>query len=522
MCQKYIKMKYWHYILLLGISIVVWTCSTGNNNADKIKPPTPSNISGQELAAIYCANCHLKPEPELLDKKTWEKGVLPEMAFYLGKRLLTDKFFDMNPDDISAAIQSGLYPSAPVLAEEDWDKIVAYYISNAPEKPLPQKEKQAVKVGLPFFEVKMQAPVTASGMRQEGVLPLISMVKIDTFHHQLYVSRRDKSLLEIYDKTFKKQDSIVIESPVSDMILSKGGDKYILQMGIMDPNDLHKGKLSKLNPQNQLTTVIDSLQRPVHLDIFDINEDGIEDFLICNFGNLMGKLAWYDGKTHKETVLSPLPGARRTIIRDMNNDGKPDIVALFCQARERVSIFYNKGAGNFEEDIVLEFPSIYGSSYIDLADMNGDGKLDILYTNGDNADYSIVLKNYHGIRIFSNDGQNKFKEQYFYPIYGATQVIARDFDGDGDVDMATIAFFLDSQDKPTEGFLFFENKGNSTFNITTFVNSSHGRWLVMDVADMDGDGRDDIVLGSFFRFGTIPTKPLSFVWLKNIAIKRVK
>ena len=493
----------------------VWTCSTGNNNANKIAPPTPSNLSGQELAAIYCANCHLKPEPDLLDKKTWEKGVLPEMAYYLGKRLLRDKFFEMNPDDIPAAIQSGLFPSAPILAEEDWDKIVAYYISNAPEKPLPQKEKQAVKMGLPFFEVK-------NSFHTEGALPLISMVKIDSFNKQLYVSRRDKSLLEIYDKTLKKQDSILLGSPVSDMRLSKSGDNYILQMGIMDPNDLRKGTLSKLNAQNQLTTVIDSLQRPVHLDILDMNEDGTEDFLICNFGNIMGKLAWYDGKTHKETVLSPIPGARRTIIQDMNNDGKPDIVALFCQARERVSIFYNKGAGNFEEDIVLEFPSVYGSSYIDLADMNGDGQLDILYTNGDNADYSIVLKNYHGVRIFSNDGQNKFKEQYFYPIYGATQVIARDFDGDGDVDMATIAFFLDSKDQPTEGFLFFENKGNSAFNISTFANSPQGRWLVMDVADLDGDGREDIVLGSFFRMGKVSAKPLSFVWLKNTAIKRVK
>ncbi len=508
-------MKYWHYILLLGISIVVWTCSTGNNNADKVTPPAPSNLSGQELAAIYCANCHLKPEPELLDKKTWEKGVLPEMAFYLGKRLLTEKFFNMNPDDIPAAIQSGLFPSAPVLAEEDWDKIVAYYISNAPEKPLPQKEKQAIKMGLPFFEVK-------NSFHTEGALPLISMVKIDSINKQLYVSRRDKNRLEIYDKAFKKRDSISIGSPVSDMIFTKGGDKYILQMGVMDPNDLLKGKLSKLNAQNQLTTVIDSLQRPVHLDILDMNEDGTEDFLICNFGNMMGKLAWYDGKTHKETVLSPLPGARRTIVRDMNNDGKLDIVALFCQARERVSIFYNKGAGNFEEDIVLEFPSVYGSSDIDLADMNGDSKLDILYVNGDNADYSTILKNYHGVRIFSNDGQNKFKEQYFYPIYGVTQIIARDFDGDGDVDMATIAFFLDSKDHPTEGFLFFENKGNSTFNMTTFVNSSQGRWLVMDVADMDGDGREDIVLGSFFRMGKVSTKPLSIVWLKNTAIRRVK
>ena len=81
-------MKYWHYVFLLGICIGVWTCSTGNNNANKIAPPTPSNLSGQELAAIYCANCHLKPEPNLLDKKTWEKGVLPDRLEGVGGAIL--------------------------------------------------------------------------------------------------------------------------------------------------------------------------------------------------------------------------------------------------------------------------------------------------------------------------------------------------------------------------------------------------------------------------------------------------
>jgi hypothetical protein len=63
--------------------------------------------------------------------------------------------------------------------------------------------------------------------------------------------------------------------------------------------------------------------------------------------------------------------------------------------------------------------------------------------NGDNADYSIVLKNYHGIRVHINQGNNEFKETFFYPVYGATRLLAEDFDQDGDIDFAIRAGCVD-------------------------------------------------------------------------------
>ncbi|MBK7872349.1 MAG: VCBS repeat-containing protein [Saprospiraceae bacterium] len=500
-------MKFIPYLFVL-LLFIAWNCNRRDPNA----PPEPTGLSGKELAAIHCASCHVQPMPEMLDKMTWKEGVMPQMAYYLGMRGLFEKMTEVNPDDIVTIMQAKIYPDKPLLVEADWQKIVDYYIENAPEKPLPQASKALVTLGLPFFEIK-----TIEGMSDRP--PMVTMLKIDTTNGHLYAGRRDKRWLEIYDKTLKRIDSIGLESPVSDIYWNEKQELLTLQMGIMDPNDSPKGKLI----QNQGQTLLDSLRRPVHLLMEDLNEDGTPDYLICNYGNEVGHLSWYDGKNFQAHTLKDLPGARNTILYDMNNDGRLDIITLFCQSRESIYIFYNNGNGTFKEEKILEFPPVYGSSFIELADMNGDGKPDILYTNGDNADYSLSLKNYHGLRIFLNDGQNHFTERFFYPIYGASKVQAADFDGDGDLDLATIAFFNNVHQQPNEGFLFFENKGNFQFEISTFAVPG-STWLVMDVGDLDQDGRLDIVLGNFFKPGmgrdlsSLPKQP-AVVWLRNIAPK---
>jgi hypothetical protein len=109
------------------------------------------------------------------------------------------------------------------------------------------------------------------------------------------------------------------------------------------------------------------------------------------------------------------------------------------------------------------------------------------------------LKPYHGIRLYLNDGANHFREAFYYPMHGAYKALARDFDGDGDLDIAAIAYYPDFEQAAPESFVYLENQGGMKFAASTCAESGAGRWMVMDAGDLDGDGDEDIALGSFVR-----------------------
>lgn len=455
---------------------------------------------GERLARVYCASCHAFPEPGLLDRPSWAV-VLPDMGGRLGVYTTVARDSLVRRLDAAYVDPALVYPETPALSVEDWEAIVAYFMREAPEVLEVPPRDPPVAVGLPGFEVQPA--------RSRFEPPLTTLVKVEEKTGVFFIGNfgEKNTLLVINGKTGQR---LFDWSPGGAPVAAhwQGGRLLILTVGPgPQPSEASDGAVYAVDgPNMPLMPVVTTLKRPVDLDVGDLNGDGRDDLVICEFGNVQGYVSWYEntgGDLYKLHELAARPGAVEAVLHDFDGNGHLDIAVLMAQGDEGVDIYYNDGTGEFSVRRVLRFPPVYGSNHIALADFNGDGIADLLYANGDNADVTPILKPYHGVRIFLGAADGSFEERYFFPLHGAVAAEAADFDGDGDLDVAAIAYFPDYARAPHESFVLLENEGDFTFTPRTFEDAARGRWIVMDVGDVDGDGDPDVLLGSNIGFAPL-------------------
>jgi len=221
----------------------------------------------------------------------------------------------------------------------------------------------------------------------------------------------------------------------------------------------------------------------------------------------------YDQPSFVPFQIDKRTGSIHAVPVDINGDKRPDVITLFAQEHETVVAFLNQGGMRFDPHTIYEAPHPnWGSSGIQVVDLDKDGDLDVLMTHGDTFDDDI-LKAYHGIQWLENKGTYPFTEHTIATLAGVQRAQAVDLDGDGDLDIVACALLAagsDVDEKTLPALVWLEQTKAGVW-VKHTIEMGMPRHASLDVGDIDGDGVPDIVTGTFSIANT--PQPWVDVWL---------
>jgi len=475
------------FVFLLSGTVIFNGCKNTETTDNIFKPTGDTIADGKKLVEMYCTKCHQLVPPDALNKDVWKFHTLPAMSHYLGLSTYGIEYFKKTLDTVGVSLTN-------------WQIIQSYYAKLAP------KELPVAKPPVPL--VNDWAVFSLQKPSEDKKIAYTTMVAVDQSTSKIYSSDVVSGKLLEWGQELKSRDVAQLPSAGVSANFTKDDAgtpvAIVSSIGELQPMDFPNGKLVKirLNQKEEITVpgvLASELARPVQSVPGDFNKDGLGDWVVCAQGDKAGAVYLLTQKadhSYSQSTITKQAGAVQARVGDFNNDGWPDLMVLFGSHDEGLWLYLNDQKGGFTSKNLLRFPPVYGSTSFQLVDMNRDGKLDLIYTCGYNYHDSRIMKPYHGLYIFTNQGDWNFKQSYFYPINGCSKAIATDFDGDGDIDIATIAFFADLKNKPAEGFVYFEQDKAMNFKPHAIPVSNYGRWMSMDTIN-NPKGRPDIVLGNY-------------------------
>ncbi len=438
------------------------------------------------LVQTYCGSCHTVPSPTMLPKHSWP-GVIDSMAelaeVRTGQQLI--------PDDVLHDIKALYYGSSPkqlpMLPYIDQHHPGMRFSSNqiGPGSPIPQiLNVQAVELGTDAL-------------------------------HSFLVSDGERSqliLLEAYNDDglkWRERPLADIDIPITTQVIDYTGDGrldiLVADLGEFAPNGILAGKIFLLEQDAEgnfeQKLMMHQLGRLTDMRALDLDNDGDLDLAVSVFGGgEVGEVFWMerlDDGSHAKHELLDLSGALNITPVDLNGDGKMDLTTLVAQEHETLIAFINRGEGKFERlDIVSGGHPLFGATSMRISDLDQDGDPDIVFTNGDAFDTQTDPKPYHGIQWLENLGNLQFAAHDIGRYYGAANASVGDMDGDGDLDIVASSWLNYWDDPKRQSIIWLENNGKQQFQARP-VAGDHSGLVPLELVDITGDGRLDIVTGAF-------------------------
>ena len=394
----------------------------------------------------------------------------------------------------SRLVATNFVPPQPLVTRDEFDAIRNYFLTQSAVDYVPPPLLPNPPVS-PVFE-PVPLPLTNSYVSMVAFDPTPGVILVGTYH--------PTSLLVLSNGI--PTAFAVPSEPVTFERL--GPIRRVALMGHLGYN-AGVGQIVDYNTSDRTQkTVADHLPRVADHVTADIDGDGHDDLVVCGFGDYpYGRVSIFWGGTDKpqEQVLLEEPGAVWCDVADLDGNGKKDIIVTIANNKPRIIAFVNQGGRRFVQRTIEERPVGWGYNRCLLVDWDGDGRKDIVALSGNNLELrGRPLKSWHGIHVLHNDGGWHFHEILFEPLPGAMDVAAGDFDGNGRVDLAVTAFCPDWRNPFPTTFLLLLQQPDGSVQRATIDNQYWNRWMRVTAADVDKDGHTDLLLGAAEAESGIP------------------
>jgi len=243
----------------------------------------------------------------------------------------------------------------------------------------------------------------------------------------------------------------------------------------------------------------------------DLNGDGKPDLAVanqclsnsnCNNGVVSVLLGNGDG-TFNSAVNYTATGAysNSIAIADLNGDGHPDLaVGSECNNPNQcsigsVSIFLGNGDGTFQAAVDYASGGEYAAG-VALADINGDGKLDLLVANQIDGNGNWMDGSVAGVLLGNGDGTFQPAASYSSGDVEGSSIVVADANGDGKPDLLMANACADNYNCYTGAVSVFVGNGDGT--LRAGVDYNVNGWVSFSVAtaDVNGDGKPDLLVAN--------------------------
>jgi hypothetical protein len=481
------------------IALVVWGVAGESFGRKKDAPPPPvrSTTATKDIVQRidrFCGSCHKVPPADTFPQAYWRYEI--EQSYEFNER------FGRPAKDLP-----------PIEA------VIRHYEENAPhELAPPHIEYSASPYPVQFEPGSIAGPPNSS----PPALSNVSLVHLfDKKRLDILACEMRHGFVMVYQPYLPNPSWRILATlanPAHAEVVDLDGDGIpdilVADLGNFAPTDLRCGKVIWLRGKADGTfapiTLLERVGRVADVQAADFRGTGKLDLVVAAFGwQETGEILLLENHTtdwktpvFEKRVIDPRHGAIHVPVADLNGDGKPDFVALISQEHETIVAYINRGDGTFETKTLYTAPHpAYGSSGIQLVDMDGDGDLDILYTNGDVLDFPYLLKPYHGIQWLENKGGLKFEHHWIAPMYGVHRAIAADFRGTGRMDILAVCFlplerFPQRESNSLDEIIMLEQTSPGVFarHVIASKNCDH---VTCAAGDLFGTGRLDFVVGNF-------------------------